>query len=675
MNLYREQGVVLRTWKLGEADRIVVLLTQGEGKVRAVAKGVRKTKSRFGGRLEPFSHVDLSLYRGRELDIVTQAEVITPFRALREDYDRVVAGTAMLEAVDQVAQEREAAIRLYLLLVRALRALDGGPRDPSVVLDAFLLKLMALEGYRPALAECAGCGAKGQPRCFSIARGGGLCERCRTGQESTLDAGTMPLLAALLGDDLDTTATRRAGPGLPARGRRPGQGLRRVPPGPPPARLSPGGPLMPSRNPRALPPDLDPKGVPDHVAIVMDGNGRWAGAKGLPRNKGHEAGEAALFDTVEGGLDAGLSWLTVYAFSTENWRRPAAEVRFLMNFNESLLVRRSHELHERGVRIRFIGRRDRIPPHVRRRIEEAEDLTAGDTRMTLAVALDYGGRDELARAVQALAAEVREGRGPRRIDERAIARRLWAADMPDVDLLIRTSNEYRISNFLLWQIAYAELHFTPVLWPDFNRHELFEALRVYQGRHRRFGAVPDPVPDVGSPDPDPVTGQRPAIRAARPGDLARLGPVYEQAGFGGRLAKVVGFARARLDGEVVVAEAGGELVGVAAGAVFGGTGWVGGVAVVPAHRRIGLGGALTEAIVEFLEGRGVATVLLHATALGRPVYERLGFVPETALPAPSAAPPCPAAPGRRRSGPVRRPTWRRCWPSTWPPPARTAGAC
>ena len=235
---------------------------------------------------------------------------------------------------------------------------------------------------------------------------------------------------------------------------------------------------MPSRNPRALPPDLDPKGVPDHVAIVMDGNGRWAAAKGLPRNKGHEAGEAALFDTVEGALDAGLSWLTVYAFSTENWRRPAAEVRFLMNFNESLLVRRSHELHERGVRIRFIGRRDRIPPHVRRRIQEAEDLTAGDTRMTLAVALDYGGRDELARAGQARAAEVREGRGPRRIDERAIARRLWAADMPDVDLLIRTSNEYRISHFLLWQIAYAELHYTPVLWPDFNRHELFEALRV-----------------------------------------------------------------------------------------------------------------------------------------------------------------------------------------------------
>jgi undecaprenyl diphosphate synthase len=272
---------------------------------------------------------------------------------------------------------------------------------------------------------------------------------------------------------------------------------------------------MPSRNPRALPPDLNPKAMPDHVAIVMDGNGRWAGAKGLPRNKGHEAGEAALFDTVEGGLDAGLSWLTVYAFSTENWRRPASEVRFLMNFNERLLVRRSHELHEREVRIRFIGRRDRIPPHVRRRIEESEALTAGDTRMTLAVALDYGGRDELTRGVQALAAEIRAGRGPRRIDERAIARHLFAADMPDVDLLIRTSNEFRISNFLLWQIAYAELHFTPVLWPDFNRQELFKALRAYQGRHRRFGAVPDQAPD---PDPaaDPAADPDPAPPPGRP---------------------------------------------------------------------------------------------------------------------------------------------------------------
>ena len=249
---------------------------------------------------------------------------------------------------------------------------------------------------------------------------------------------------------------------------------------------------MVARNPRALPPGLDPAAVPDHVAIVMDGNGRWAGARGLPRNKGHQAGEQALFDTVEGALDAGISWLTVYAFSTENWRRPAAEVRFLMGFNERLLVRRSHELHERGVRIRFIGRRDRVPERVRRRVEEAELLTATDTRMTLSVALDYGGRDELVRAVGRLVAEAREGRGPRKVDERTIAARLDEPGMPDVDLLVRTSGEHRISNFLLWQVAYAELYFTPVLWPDFDRHELFAALRDYQGRQRRFGAVATP---------------------------------------------------------------------------------------------------------------------------------------------------------------------------------------
>jgi DNA repair protein RecO (recombination protein O) len=204
VNLYREQGVVLRTYRLGEADRIVVFMTQGEGKVRAVAKGVRKTRSRFGGRLEPFTHVDLSLYRGRELDIVTQAEVVDPFRGVREDYDRVVAGTAMLEATDQVAQEREAAVRVFLLLVRALRALDAGPHAPALLLDAFLLKLMALEGYRPVLGECASCGAP--PRsglcAFSTVRGGALCAACRNGTESLLDSGTVPLLAHLLAADM-----------------------------------------------------------------------------------------------------------------------------------------------------------------------------------------------------------------------------------------------------------------------------------------------------------------------------------------------------------------------------------------------------------------------------------------------------------------------------------------
>ena len=202
-SLYREQGVVLRTHKLGEADKIVVLMTQGNGKVRAVAKGVRKTTSRFGGRLEPFGHVDVSLYKGRNLDIVTQAELVDGFRALREDYDLVTAGAAMLEAVDQVAEEGEPAVRLFLLLVRGLRALDAGPPDPSIVLDAFLLKLLAVEGYKPALAECTACRRPGPHLRFSAARGGALCEDCRSGAESMLDRGTLPLLTELLDGDLD----------------------------------------------------------------------------------------------------------------------------------------------------------------------------------------------------------------------------------------------------------------------------------------------------------------------------------------------------------------------------------------------------------------------------------------------------------------------------------------
>ena len=205
MKLYREQGVVLRTYKLGEADRIVVLMTQGAGKVRAVAKGVRKTTSRFGGRLEPFSHVDVSLYEGRNLDIVTQAEVVSPFRHLREDYDRVTAGAAMLEAIDQVAEEGEPAVRLFLLLIRGLRALNGPPgtgREPSIVLDAFLLKLLAVEGYRPALTECTACGETGPHVRFSAARGGALCDRCRSGAEALLDPATLPLLAELLETEL-----------------------------------------------------------------------------------------------------------------------------------------------------------------------------------------------------------------------------------------------------------------------------------------------------------------------------------------------------------------------------------------------------------------------------------------------------------------------------------------
>ena len=236
-----------------------------------------------------------------------------------------------------------------------------------------------------------------------------------------------------------------------------------------------------------FPDGIDPDRVPAHVACVMDGNGRWANRRGLKRTDGHAAGEEALFDAVEGALDLGLGWLTVYAFSTENWRRPRDEVKFLMNFNESILVRRRDELHERGVRMRFIGRRDwRVPKRLLRRMEEAEELTAGNRTMTFTMAFNYGGRAELVDAVRAIVAE---GIPADSISEKTIRRHLYAPDMPDPDLMVRTSGEFRTSNYLLWQLAYSELVFTEVLWPDFRREHLFDAVREFQRRERRFGGV------------------------------------------------------------------------------------------------------------------------------------------------------------------------------------------
>jgi len=237
--------------------------------------------------------------------------------------------------------------------------------------------------------------------------------------------------------------------------------------------------------------DLDSSRIPRHVAIVMDGNGRWAKRRGLKRTDGHAAGEEALFDTVEGALEIGLQWMTVFAFSTENWRRPLDEVRFLMRFNESLLLRRRDDLNERGVRVRFIGRRTgRVPKRVLRHIEDTEALTRRNRRMTLTFAFNYGGRAELVDAVRDIAAEARARRlDPRSVNEKTISRHLYANDMPDPDLLVRTSGEYRISNYLLWQLAYSELVFTEALWPDFRRADLFAAVAEYQQRERRFGTI------------------------------------------------------------------------------------------------------------------------------------------------------------------------------------------
>ncbi|HCB34247.1 MAG TPA: di-trans,poly-cis-decaprenylcistransferase [Acidimicrobiaceae bacterium] len=227
--------------------------------------------------------------------------------------------------------------------------------------------------------------------------------------------------------------------------------------------------------------------LPNHVACVMDGNGRWAQARGLKRTEGHAAGEEALIDAIEGAVDIGLGWLTVYAFSTENWRRPAAEVRYLMGFNESLLLRRSQELHEAGVRIRFIGRRgDRVPRRVLDRMDETAELTRDNTGLTLTVAFNYGGRAEITDAARALVAS---GVAADAVDDDTLARHLYDPEMPDVDLMIRTSGEFRVSNFLLWQVAYSELVFTETLWPDFRRADLFAAVAEYQARERRFGGL------------------------------------------------------------------------------------------------------------------------------------------------------------------------------------------
>lgn len=237
----------------------------------------------------------------------------------------------------------------------------------------------------------------------------------------------------------------------------------------------------------AIPAGIDLGRVPAHVACVMDGNGRWASQRGLPRTEGHAAGEEALLDTVNGALELGVQWLTMFAFSTENWRRPPDEVRYLMGFNESLLMRRRDELNDKGVRIRFAGRRDwRVPRRVLRRMDESIDLTRRNRRMTLTMAFNYGGRAEIVDAVRALVAE---GVSAAKVDERAIRSHLYFPDQPDPDLVIRTSGEYRISNFLLWQLAYSELVFTDTLWPDFRRRHLFDAVAEYQRRERRYGGV------------------------------------------------------------------------------------------------------------------------------------------------------------------------------------------
>jgi undecaprenyl diphosphate synthase len=236
---------------------------------------------------------------------------------------------------------------------------------------------------------------------------------------------------------------------------------------------------------------VDPDRVPRHVGLILDGNGRWANARGLERTAGHAAGEAALFDTVEGAIELGIEWVTAFTFSTENWARSAEEVEFLMWFNEDLLLRRRDDLHAQGVRMLFAGDMGdpRIPDRNRKHMAEAEQKTKDNTELHLVFAFNYGSRREIVEAARTLAATT----DPADFDEEAFAGALYVPDMPNVDLIIRSSGEHRLSNFLLWQSAYAEFYFPGILWPDFDRHALVDAVVDYQGRDRRFGGAEDRV--------------------------------------------------------------------------------------------------------------------------------------------------------------------------------------
>ena len=231
--------------------------------------------------------------------------------------------------------------------------------------------------------------------------------------------------------------------------------------------------------------------IPTHVAVIMDGNGRWAQGRSLPRPLGHAAGMAAVREAVEACLATGVEVLTLFAFSQENWQRPADEIAALMNLLEEYIQKEMSDLRERRVAVRFLGELDRLVPSAREAVERIVATTAGGDALALNICVSYGSRAEITRAARLLAEDVAAGRlRAEQVDEEALARRLYTAEWPDPDLLIRTSGEQRISNFLLWQLAYAEFHVSPVLWPDFTRQHFFEAILDFQRRDRRFGRVP-----------------------------------------------------------------------------------------------------------------------------------------------------------------------------------------
>ena len=238
----------------------------------------------------------------------------------------------------------------------------------------------------------------------------------------------------------------------------------------------------------AKPPKLNPKQIPNHVAVVMDGNGRWAKERGMPRTAGHEAGEASLLDMVHGAIEIGVKELSAYAFSTENWRRSPEEVKFLMGFNRDVIRRRRDEMNELGVKIRWVGREQKLWSSVLNELLEAEELTKSNKVLTLNMCVNYGGRAEIVDAVTEIAKAIKGKKiKAESITEKNFNKYLYSPQMSDVDLFLRSSGEQRTSNFLMWQSAYAEMVFLDVLWPDADRRTLWKAIEIYAERERRFG--------------------------------------------------------------------------------------------------------------------------------------------------------------------------------------------
>ena len=250
----------------------------------------------------------------------------------------------------------------------------------------------------------------------------------------------------------------------------------------------------------ARPPAIPAEFVPKHVAIVMDGNGRWANQRGLSRVEGHKRGEGVVVEVARGAIEMGVKWVSLYAFSTENWRRSPEEVRFLMGFTREVIHGRTDELDDLGVRVRWAGRRPKLWRSVISELEDAQERTKNNTRLNLAMCINYGGRAEIGDAAREIARLAAAGKiNPDKVDERTLAKHMYQPEMPDVDLFIRPSGEQRTSNFMLWQSAYAELVFQDILWPDFDRRDLWAACEIFAGRDRRFGGA------IDTPDEETTT--------------------------------------------------------------------------------------------------------------------------------------------------------------------------